>query len=243
MQTLHGDGDGRCRDFPANIIVTTGANRSKISQFFQNADILTHINPFTNDYNQLYIATTNTGVENIKEYLLNGLLAGKSYNYNSNDNHIVERVDQLKDRFISFGNGNIEDGIDNMLINVSNHYNTDHNGVEEERINFEHLLKLLYSKYNIKYISLESGKKIIEKLIEENCLSQLDLTLMHESIVDRKQLSKQQVADKESKQQFQLFDLKDKDWKVVKHTRYLTSLATGNTDKNCSLTFFTKTHC
>ena len=238
------------RKYPANIIVTSGMNESNIEKIFLTTKIFTHENPFcdsnynnhdhNNDdeeelYHELYIATSTDGAANIKKYLMN-LLMNTNINIDSRTENIDDRnqrIESLKKRFETTGNGSIEKGIDKMLIVGSNC--NDSNSNVKNKIDFNYLCEKFYNEYDIRCIDVEGGKSLMDEMMNQGCLDQLNLTFMHESMVQRKQFEKQEIETMLANNQFQIFDLDCDKWTQIGRIDYCNHDENDDKSKDCSL--------
>ena len=242
---LHGEdyvNSERYQEKPVNIIVTSGNDINKIQSLFTDCPMMTMKCQISNKYYPLYVCTSKTGAENIKDYLLNQFT--------------LKQHNQIEERLLLMGDGDIEAGIDKLVINASgNSYITENNKFNDsnynnnntsddkkeqcdDKIDFGYLMKILYSNYGLKYISIESGVSLINSLIKQQCMQQLNVTLMHDSLLTRKDfcLSQKIIENMIDCNQLKIYNVEKYGQTELAWIRsYFNNL---NTNTDCSLAIF-----
>ena len=145
------------RDQPAIILITTGDYNDNNGMDILDCNVFKHICPVYNKQHEIFIVTTQNGVDNIKSRW--------------------HKYSHLKSR-----------DIDPCFIILPNEVNN------PNRMDFTNFNSILFNEpYNMKYVEVDGGRGVFDSFIKYKCLNQLNLSIMKDSILDRKQLTKQEI--------------------------------------------------
>lgn len=191
--------------YPPIILISKADNIKSIKQFLFTSKIIYHKNSMTNDYCPIFFVSTKSGINNIKNVI--------NDNINNNNN--------FGKRFESF------DISENGLIKyIECNYNENVGSFD-----FKYLLSKLYNEMNIKNVTIESGATLMRSFLQHKCLSQLNITLMHDSILKRKKI----IKDETDLQYFDLFNSNNINIEWMAHYLHQND---EKTNTNCSLGVF-----